>query len=216
MKSGIYVITHVASGRKYVGSAVDIRSRWRVHKCELRKQKHHSPKLQNAWRRYGEDAFSFEVVELISDLHGLIPAEQKWMDSLKPFYNCRPRAGSQLGLKLSPETRERISRVQRGRKASAETRARMSKAQTGRRHTEETKRKLSKMKKGKPGIPLSDQAKAKLSAAFKGRVMTEEHKRKISEAQKGRPLKPEHLANIRASQARRKAERAAERARQAA
>ena len=57
--SGIYKIVNTVNGKKYVGSAVDIKRRWQAHKLRLRKNNHHSPKLQNAWNKHGESSFTF-------------------------------------------------------------------------------------------------------------------------------------------------------------
>lgn len=57
--AGIYVITHRATGKRYVGQSVNIRSRWTAHR--------HSDgdtRLARAIRRHGPDAFAFEIVEL--------------------------------------------------------------------------------------------------------------------------------------------------------
>ena len=63
--SGIYAIVHIETGRKYVGSAVNLTKRWNIHRHGLRNKKHHSAALQRAWDKYGEAAFSFEVLEVV-------------------------------------------------------------------------------------------------------------------------------------------------------
>lgn len=45
MTSGVYAITNTATGKRYIGSAVNIKKRWREHLHNLRKNKHHSKKL---------------------------------------------------------------------------------------------------------------------------------------------------------------------------
>lgn len=62
-KSGIYKIEHVTSGRVYVGSSVNIASRRRHHLGNLRRGSHFNVKLQNAWNKYGEQAFAFILIE---------------------------------------------------------------------------------------------------------------------------------------------------------
>ena len=47
----------------YIGESVDIKSRWHTHKSELRRGVHHSERLQKDWKKYGEKAFRFSVVE---------------------------------------------------------------------------------------------------------------------------------------------------------
>lgn len=61
--SGIYKITNNVNGKFYIGSSQNISRRWYDHKRELRIQKHHNKYLQRAWNKYGEENFSFEIVE---------------------------------------------------------------------------------------------------------------------------------------------------------
>lgn len=57
--AGLYEIIHVASGRAYVGSSVDVARRLRAHRALLRRGRHDNVWLQRAWARDGEDAFAF-------------------------------------------------------------------------------------------------------------------------------------------------------------
>ena len=75
MTSGIYKITHVASGKFYIGSAVNVEKRVTNHKHELRKGVHHNKRLQNAWLKYGADAFVFSTL-LICSKENLLMYEQ--------------------------------------------------------------------------------------------------------------------------------------------
>ena len=58
--AGIYVVTHRASGLRYVGQSRDIARRWSEH----RKGRGDSRRLTNAIRKHGPNAFAFEIVEL--------------------------------------------------------------------------------------------------------------------------------------------------------
>ncbi len=84
--SGIYVILNLITGGMYVGSSFDILYRWRKHREELRRDRHHSPYLQNSFNKHGEGAFAFIVVECIEqqDLHCV---EQKYIDTGLYRYN---------------------------------------------------------------------------------------------------------------------------------
>lgn len=146
--SGIYSITHRASGRVYVGSAVNIQRRWQVHLNDLRRGDHRNSYLQNAFRKYGEAAFDFAVLEEVDDLARLIAREQAHIDqrqaaSRKYGYNIAPKAGSQLGFKHSEKTRALFSRVFKGRKHSEEARREKSERTRGRTFSPETRRRLS-------------------------------------------------------------------------
>ena len=60
---GIYKIKNRITHKVYIGESVDIKSRWSSHKSELRRGVHHSERLQKDWKKYGEKAFRFSVVE---------------------------------------------------------------------------------------------------------------------------------------------------------
>jgi group I intron endonuclease len=60
---GIYKIKNRITHKVYAGESVDIKSRWYTHKSELRRGVHHSERLQKEWKKYGEKAFRFSVVE---------------------------------------------------------------------------------------------------------------------------------------------------------
>ena len=113
--AGIYAITHVATGRRYIGSARRILYRCGKHRSQLRHNSHFSHHLQNAWNKYGEEAFTFEVLETCLDSHVILLArEQHWIDSRTgEIFNSRLVAESTEGCKLnlSDEERERRSRV---------------------------------------------------------------------------------------------------------
>src|SRR5258708_22007982 len=109
--SGIYRITCTVTGKIYIGSAMNLRNRWNDHRQHFHGKNHPNKKLQNAWYKYGEQAFTFEVLELVLPM-SLTAREQYWFKKLKPFgnkgFNIAPIAGSSLGLKHSAETREKL------------------------------------------------------------------------------------------------------------
>lgn len=199
-RCGIYCIRLKDTSRYYVGQSVDIDKRSRGHKQKLRRGKHHSPKLQNAWNKYGEDAFEFFVLEISErDKDILCEREQYWMDELKAVgqdgFNICPAAGSHLGVKRSAETRAKLSAAWNGRIVTPETRSRMAKSMLGNKNrlgsspTEETRAKLSASKKGNIyglGYRHTSGALVKISTSkkgntyFLGRKHSEETKTKMS------------------------------------
>ena len=86
MKSGIYKIENKVNGKVYIGSSNSIKRRWQKHKALLRHGKHQNSHLQAAWDKYGEDNFSFSVIELCP-IDQLISREQYFIDSINPEYN---------------------------------------------------------------------------------------------------------------------------------
>lgn len=62
MLTGIYIIENQVNNKKYIGSSVDIKKRWRDHVWYLRHNKHHNSHLQLAWNKYGENVFKFSIL----------------------------------------------------------------------------------------------------------------------------------------------------------
>lgn len=60
---GIYKIKNRITHKVYIGESINIAQRWSTHKSELRRGTHHSERLQKEWKKYGEKAFRFSVVE---------------------------------------------------------------------------------------------------------------------------------------------------------
>lgn len=140
--SGIYRIVCVPTGKFYIGSSTNLRTRRYNHFRELQRNKHHNRHMQRAWNKYGKDAFVFEVLELAL-IPFLLEREQYWLDTLKPGFNMSPIAGSTLGRKFSPETKEKMRLKALGRKMSEETRRNMAEARKGKKHSRETRAKMS-------------------------------------------------------------------------
>jgi len=111
-KSGIYSINFKNNNKLkyYVGSAMikgqqcksskGFWSRWRLHLCYLRKNKHHSKHLQNAYNKYGEKNLKFKILEFCNNKDIIIEREQYWINKLDSYnqgYNILPFARSSIG-----------------------------------------------------------------------------------------------------------------------
>ena len=182
MNSGIYIIFNKMNNNFYIGSAVNlIRRRYR-HKTTLNRNRHINPHLQRAWNKYGEDNFFFTIWEECEPDQLLI-REQYWMDRLKPEYNICKIAGSCLGRKDTEATKKKKSISRLGIKLSFETRKKMSVAATGRNHSVVTKNKMSLSHKGHI-VSLETREKLAIGAMgnkhFLGRKHSLETKAKIS------------------------------------
>ncbi len=219
---GIYRILNIVNGKCYVGSAKSLRRRWWEHSSMLQNNRHHSISLQNAWNKYGPDAFTFEIIELILIPELLIAREQHWMDYYKPFshkgYNINPVAGSRLGTKQSLETIAKSIAARKGKpstrfgyKHSPETLEKLRGASTGRKHTSETKHKIAQSRIGKTygpetrerirsvtlGHPVSAETRAKLSTIHRSKHQNKVKPPKVSKPRKRVPRTPEWNENIR-------------------
>jgi group I intron endonuclease len=168
--SGIYKIKNILDNKIYVGSAEDFLRRIYEHTYLLKKNKHHSTYLQNAWNKHGENSFIFGLIEVVEDLTQLIPREQHYIDTLKPEYNMCPTAGSRLG---STQTVQAIEKIRKnatkfwlGKNLPEETKKKIGDANRGNQHTQEAINKItinnSRYWKGKT---RSTEAKEKMAKA---------------------------------------------------
>jgi group I intron endonuclease len=113
--SAIYKIeSKIHPDRIYVGSAKQTKSRWCLHLADLKKNRHHSSKLQNHYNKYGKEDLVFVVIEPCFP-EFLLVREQYYIDTLKPFFNCSPTACSTLGLKWSAKARKNLSDAKKGK-----------------------------------------------------------------------------------------------------
>ena len=151
MEAGLYLISNNVNCKCYVGSTVHLDQRRREHFSRLANNKHINAHLQNAYNKYGREAFDFEILETI-DIDDnikdkLLKREQFWIDNLKPEYNILLVAGSNLGYRHTEETKKKISESTTGVKKSEEHAKHIREGQSGRVLTEEHKAKLSEAAK---------------------------------------------------------------------
>lgn len=91
MKCGIYKITNLINGKVYIGCSKDIEHRWIAHKSEsiLEHNPQYNYSIHKAFRKYGIDNFSFEIIELVPESE-LFEKEKYWIafyDSYNKGYN---------------------------------------------------------------------------------------------------------------------------------
>lgn len=128
------------------------------HLSDLRRNIHINSHLQNAFNKYYEKSFEFEILEVIEDKSTLTKREDYWVYFYKSNdpefgYNIRKFAENNFGFHHSKETIQKIIKNRRsfakeenpnyGKKASEETKKRSSESHLGNRQSEETKRKIS-------------------------------------------------------------------------
>ncbi len=103
---GIYIWINSINGKRYIGSAKNLYNRVGIHLRKMRCGNNDCGALQAAYNKYGENPFEFRVL-LICEEFELLRYEQWFIDNLKPEYNKRLIANSNLGLKMSEETKEK-------------------------------------------------------------------------------------------------------------
>jgi group I intron endonuclease len=164
----IYKITNTVNNKIYIGSAFNYRKRVTLHKHLLRNNKHRNKHIQASWNKHKEESFIFEIIEECSK-EILIEREQYYLDSLNPQYNIRKIAENNSGLKVSEETKKKISMshitsprktrtteeliacgfIKSGRRKSQETKDKISKANKGNKPSEFTMQRLAEVKSKK-------------------------------------------------------------------
>src|SRR3954452_19683429 len=74
--SGIYCFRHIASGKIYIGQAVNLYLRIIQHLNGISSNIH----LQHAFKKYGIENFEFIVIEFVEDTSLLTTSEQVHLD----------------------------------------------------------------------------------------------------------------------------------------
>lgn len=102
---GIYSITNLINGKKYIGQSINIENRFVRHKCELRKNRHVNRHLQASWNKYGEKNFKFNIIETCTK-ESLNNRENYWINyynTLNNGYNLDEGGNGISGYKHSKE-----------------------------------------------------------------------------------------------------------------
>lgn len=118
--TGVYKITNLINGKFYIGSSsYSINYRIKTHIQRARLGKHENSYIQRAWNKYGEENFSFEILEECNPnlalereqyyLNTLLKA-QEYINGDRTFfkkygYNLSPTASSTYGVKQTDEQR---------------------------------------------------------------------------------------------------------------
>jgi group I intron endonuclease len=210
---GVYCITHVETGRQYIGKSVDIERRWAEHRSART-----GWAIGHAIRKYGAGEFSFEILERCDSDSEALAAEKYWIE----WYGSVAPVGFNLtsggdGAVPSEETRKRMSVAltgrpgrphseedkakMRGKRAphskprSAEHCEKLSESRRGKKRGPQTSEWIEKRKAKIRGRAMSPEQRAKLSA----RVITDEWRERLSAACTGKPKSAEHREKLRES-----------------
>lgn len=153
----VYKITNTATNDIYVGATTNFYHRKATHESFLKKNMHPNPRLQEAFNKYGADAFLVEILEIVDDVSVLNDREQYYCDLLKPAYCIRINVRNNSGIKMSAESGEKKSKALKGRIITEEHRRKIGAANSG----------TNSANYGKPaynrGVPMSDKQKEKIS-----------------------------------------------------
>jgi hypothetical protein len=98
---GVFEIKNNINGKLFVDSCFEVIKNKQREYFGLRLGSHMNRELQNEWKEYGEENFSYEVLEVVEfdkgtdvDLkYDLKKLEEKWLEKLQPYdekgYNKR-------------------------------------------------------------------------------------------------------------------------------
>lgn len=175
---GIYQITNTVNGKRYIGKSKDIRKRWRGHIYNNSLGKSVNAHFQAAWNKYGEDSFTFQILEIVDDESQLASREKCLVESNKPEYNVAIVEDSQwtydettclklrdIRLNADSSWNKKIGDSLRGKKKSEEATRKMREGLTGRKMTPE---QIEKIRKASTGRPVPEYAKKKIAEKAKG------------------------------------------------
>ena len=171
----VYKITNTVNNKCYIGISIHEPEKDRV-KQHLSGSARGNRLIARAVKKYGRDAFTYEILEA--------NVFDEFLPDLEVAYIANYNTVAPNGYNLDSGGGGAGS-------PSAESRRKMSEAHKGKKHSAETRRKISEAHKGKKpnnfGKKHSAETRRKISEANKGKTLSEEHRRKISEAKKGKP-----------------------------
>lgn len=93
---GVYALFCLMERKYYIGQSKDVHKRWREHKKKLRTSTHENKFLQRAWNKYGEQMFSFFIIEK-STPSKVYKRELWWIKKLRSYEPTRGYNRSKYG-----------------------------------------------------------------------------------------------------------------------
>jgi len=155
MITGIYIIRNKINNKIYVGSAIDVKKRWRDHKWYLKENKHHNPHLQASYNKYGLENFKF-ILELECNKINLIGNEtnviQKYDSKNRNYgYNINDPRQIFTGHKCSDELKQKSSERMVGENNPMYGKIGEEHPKYQYKLSEEKRKKLSKLAKNRKG-----------------------------------------------------------------
>lgn len=214
----VYTVTHLPSGRVYVGQTQQsVERRWKGH--HHRAQAGSRSMFHRALRRHPADQFAWSVVETHATEAAVKRAEVALIAALRArgtkLYNLTDGGDGTSGYRHGPEALAKMAAVHRGtvlteahkkklsdalrnREFSPETRALISASKRGHATSLETRAKIARSLTGRT---LSAETREKVAAAQRGqkrRPRTEEERKTLSDALRGKPWSPARRAAHRA------------------
>jgi len=215
MTATIYEINNTENEKRYIGSTSQWKRRKYEHKHLLENGDHGNRHLQNAWNKYGADAFEFSVIE---ETEEQFTEEQNYLDEAEwsNLYNISKQAGGgDIFSTLSEEDKKRFrekskhvgeengmygeshtQKAQKKMKEKAEGRYTLEwfvdryGKEEGKKKYENRRERLSENRSGEDnpfhGKTHDEDTKEKISKKMKEVAEDEEWRNKVSENRKGK------------------------------
>lgn len=123
----VYMATNTVNGKRYIGATRrQLEVRRAQHFRDTRAHRDGCRVFNAAIRKYGETSFDWKILEFCDSLQGMMDAEIRLIETLKPEYNITRGGQGVVGVPFTPERCARISKSLTGKKQSDERRAKAS------------------------------------------------------------------------------------------
>lgn len=162
-KKGIYLIRCTITSKVYIGSTCEcLYKRQNYHIRALKNGNHSNNYLQNAWNKYGEENFEFDILEIL-DLSNdeILKREEYYINILeshinKKGFNIYEYSNTSKGNRWSDEAKSRRKGFGKGRIVTDKTKKLQSLVAIGKVVSIETKMKMKYHPKNtKPVVVLN-------------------------------------------------------------
>lgn len=167
---GIYVITNLKNGMKYVGRSVNCNQRWILHKYEARSKRRKLQALHQAIADHGLENFQFEIFKEVPESF-LADAEREAMALLNTKWPYGYNVGSEYGgCSEGSYKREANLRNRRAKDPEFDKKYRQARSKAAK----------VRMEKEAKNPDWYKQCREKASSTFRERMQNEEYRIMIS------------------------------------